>query len=151
VRSVEAKIGSVAGEAREAGQNATTMRAAAGDAKEGVAEMRAALVRIVRTSTSEVDRRRHERLPASGRIELSWPGAGPVTAALVDVSEGGLSIVGPVPGLTRGRRVSARLGRDTIEAEVVEMSAEGPVRLRIVEASDAARRAVLALGGRMAA
>ncbi|MBX9752760.1 MAG: hypothetical protein K5Q68_24435, partial [Roseococcus sp.] len=55
VRDVEARIASVAHEARRSGEDASAMHGAAGEAQAGVAEMHASLVRIVRNATVEVE------------------------------------------------------------------------------------------------
>lgn len=80
--------------ANAVGDNATGLVAAVSALKQGV-------VRAVRTSTSEVDRRESIRLPVDLQCSVHLPGQPTYTARVNDISEGGAFIRG-VAGLRPG-------------------------------------------------
>ncbi|MBP0465716.1 HAMP domain-containing protein [Roseomonas sp. PWR1] len=109
VQDVEMRMKGVAAESRSGADAATEMAGAAEDAQGSVAELRGALVRIVRTSTDEVDRRMHERHPVDRAATLRLNGAAPREVRVMDLSEGGAGIA-MTPGEARhGQTGSLRL------------------------------------------
>lgn len=92
VREVESRIAGVAGESEHSAEAAGTMARAAEDAQGAVTELRGLLVRIVRTSTEEVDRRVHARTPLDRGAMLELDGRRAVAVNLLDLSEGGVGV-----------------------------------------------------------
>ena len=75
------------------------------DALNGVVDsLKRSLIRVVRTSTADVDRREHARFRANLKCRLSMGGA-PRNGLVTDLSVGGAAISGvPAPGIgTRGK------------------------------------------------
>jgi methyl-accepting chemotaxis protein len=91
---MECRIGEVSAEARQTDQQAADVRANTAALAEAVAELRRAVVRVVRTSTPEVDRRATTRFTADLPCRVSGAGVADQAARLVDLSEGGASIDG---------------------------------------------------------
>ncbi len=147
VRDVEARIASVAGEARRSREDAAAMSGAAGEARSGVTEMQRTLVHIVRTATSEVDRRRHERSPAQGQMRLRIGGAAPTPHEVLNVSASGLAVHGTA---RPGQEVQGEIAGHALRGKVVH-AADGVVRVQLTEASEAARQALLGMARARAA
>ena len=78
----------VSGEATQTGQHAAEVREGARMLDAAVAELRHSIIRVVRTSTSEVDRRVEQRLPVDSPCRLSIGGVWS-TAMVVDLSAHG--------------------------------------------------------------
>jgi methyl-accepting chemotaxis protein len=129
VRDVAARIAAVAGETRRGGESAARVRAAAEEAEAAVASLRGTLIRVVRSSTSEVDRRLHERIETAVRARLRI-GAGPEQAVeIADLSRGGAALRGPLPEARHGMPVTLELLGARLRAEVAGIEPEGRVRL----------------------
>jgi hypothetical protein len=99
------------------------MAAAAEDAQGAVAELRGALVRIVRTSTEEVDRRVHPRTPLDRGAMLELAGQRQAAVNLMDLSEGGAAIELRDGSATTG--ATGRLVLDSAVLPVRVIAAEG--------------------------
>ncbi|MGD0108013.1 MAG: PilZ domain-containing protein, partial [Rhodopila sp.] len=86
----------VSAEASDTGRRAADVRDNATSLNEEMQEMRHFMIRVVRTSTSEVDRRAHQRFEADLPCRLTV--AGRVYEARVrDLSDGGASLLGVPP------------------------------------------------------
>jgi methyl-accepting chemotaxis protein len=91
---ITSRIAEVSAEAQETGQQASDVQIGAAGLAELVGDLRRTVVRVIRTSTTEVDRR------ASGRYDVDLPcrltvvGHGVVNARMIDLSEGGARIQG---------------------------------------------------------
>ena len=146
VREVESRMGGVARESEASAQAAAAMAAAAQDAQGSVSELRGALVRIVRTSTEEVDRRSHDRIPLDRGAMLELGGRRAVAVNLLDLSEGGAAVevrdTEAAPG-TEGRLV---LDTALLPVRVVSC-AEGRMGLAFVAPGEAALRIVTRIMG----
>jgi methyl-accepting chemotaxis protein len=68
-----------------------------------VDELRRGLIRTVRTSTAEVDRRLFQRHATDLPCEIDLPGLGRQAARIVDISEGGARVTG-LPAISVGMR-----------------------------------------------
>ena len=98
------RIGEVSREASVTGGRAEEMRGMAGTVVHGIDELKRVLVRVVRTATSEVDRRRFPRYRVEARCAVETP-SGRAEATLVDLSRCGAAIRG-VTGMVPGGRGS---------------------------------------------
>ena len=92
VQDVEGRMKGVAEESRVSASGANDMAKSADDAQGAVSELRGTLVRIVRTSTEEVDRRMHDRHPMERMASLALAGGAARQVRVVDLSEGGAGI-----------------------------------------------------------
>jgi aerotaxis receptor len=88
-REVSSKIQSVSREADAVGNSAAEVRAAIASVTTNVEGLRTILVRVVRTSTQDANRRKYPRFPIKVGIEMSDTSGARIEGALVDASEGG--------------------------------------------------------------
>ena len=126
---VSGRIASVAGEAAHTGEAAARVRTLAESAAGAVGDLRAVLVRTVRTATSEVDRRFHRRVTLDMPAVLTDADGARHKTMLRDVSAGGAALA-PVPGQHLGG------GRVSIEVPALGLT----IAALIVEANDGALR-----------
>jgi len=92
-REVSARIADVSGEATTTGDRAVQVQTIATSVAASISELRSTLVRVVRTSTAEVDRRSSRRHPVDLPARLTLDGvAHPVR--LVNISDGGAMVTG---------------------------------------------------------
>ena len=94
----------VLGEAEQTGRHATEVSENAAGLNTAVGEFRHAVIRVVRTSTTEVDRRHAARHQVDLPCRLTVPGQANCAARLSDISERGAAVRGG-PKLTPGTRV----------------------------------------------
>jgi methyl-accepting chemotaxis protein len=149
VRDVEQRMSGVAGETTASADAASAMAAAAGQAQGAVTELRGALVRIVRTSTEDVDRREHDRRPMRRAARLELAGHGAVAVNLVDLSEGGAGISLPQGGARPGQDGTLVVGTAVLAVRVTSVQGDrvGLVFHEPTPAMVAALRAILAEDG----
>ncbi len=88
-REVSSKIQNVSREADSVGTRAAEVREAVAGVGESLASLKHILVRVVRTSTADADRRKHPRYAIKAGIEVTDGASKKVTATLLDASEGG--------------------------------------------------------------
>jgi methyl-accepting chemotaxis protein len=98
----------VSAEAEQAGLYAEAVQDNTQGLDEAVRDLRKAMIRTVRTSTTEVDRRTAPRFGVDLRCMVDLPGQIPVAARVNDLSEGGARLSG-VPGLMPGVRGTLRM------------------------------------------
>ncbi|ABQ33130.1 MULTISPECIES: methyl-accepting chemotaxis protein [Bradyrhizobium] len=99
-RDVSAKIGNVGKDAGMVNDRAVEVRGAIGEVASSLTALRATLVKLVRTTTNEADRRRSPRLRSNLPIKVVDDRKGPLKADLVDISEGGAWFrLEPEPGI----------------------------------------------------
>jgi hypothetical protein len=91
------RTGEVSAEAEQTGHDAGTVHENAAGLAEAVSELRGMVVRVVRSSTTEVDRRQVTRHATDLRCNLTVAGAAPVSARLVNLSAGGARVEGGPP------------------------------------------------------
>jgi methyl-accepting chemotaxis protein len=94
----------VSTEAEQTGRHAADVREIAAALNTAVGDLRNSVIRVVRTSTTEVDRRRVVRHQVDLPCRLSVPGQAVSSAHVIDISEGGASLHGgpSLPLDTRG-------------------------------------------------
>ncbi len=88
-RDVSSKIGNVGKDAGAVNDRAAEVRSAIGNVASSLSSLRGTLVKIVRTTTTEADRRQSPRVRSSLPIKVVDGRMGSVKADLVDISEGG--------------------------------------------------------------
>ena len=86
------RIAEVSAEAQETGQQAGDVQIGAAGLAELVSELRRTVVRVIRTSTAEVDRRARRRYGVDLPCRLTLPGRGALSARLIDLSESGARV-----------------------------------------------------------
>jgi chromosome segregation ATPase len=98
------RIAEVSGEAQETGRHAADVQLGAVGLAELVGELRRTVMRVIRTSTTEVDRRATQRYDVDLPCRLTASGHGTLQARVVDLAEGGARIEGAaaMPIGTRG-------------------------------------------------
>ncbi len=139
-REVSARIQDVSSEASATGDRAATVRTTASDVASSVHELRQVLVRVVRTSMAEVDRRENPRLALEVPCTLMARGQS-FAGRLRNLSDGG-AYVADVSGIGAGTA-----GRLAIESAGLDLpfmaleSDEGGVHLRF-QLSEAERQRV---------
>ena len=100
-KEVSAKIGNVSRDASSVDGGATEVRNAIAKVSSSLSSLRSVLVKVVRTSTEEANRRRWPRFKTSLPIAVTCRGRKQPNATLTDISEGGAWIRG-VPDLEIG-------------------------------------------------
>jgi methyl-accepting chemotaxis protein len=126
-REVSERIGDVSQAARTSRELADDVRDTASSVAASVDDLMATLNRIVRASTTDADRRRHPRRPASGPATLVVAGTR-LAGGLIDESAGGLGLVlaedAPAAGLAVGVAVRVEVpGAPSRDAKVVAVDA----------------------------
>jgi methyl-accepting chemotaxis protein len=103
-REVSARIADVSSEAANTGERAGTVRSTVADVATAVGELRTTLVRVVRTSMAEVDRRQMPRQSIQLPCEVHAAGQHQ-TGQLTNLSAGGAFVSGiaPLPARSSGR------------------------------------------------
>jgi len=91
-REVSARIQHVSAGAAKVGSQAESVRHSIGDITENIAGLRAVLVRVVRTSTDDTNRRKHPRYAMTVRAEIQDVSGKRLTGELVDISEAGAKL-----------------------------------------------------------
>jgi methyl-accepting chemotaxis protein len=135
----------VSAEAGKTGDRAATVKQLAVALQTAVGELTASVIRVVRTATPEVDRRRSPRYAVDLACRMTIAGRGEIPARVIDVSEGGASVraeTDVAPGTTGTLRM------DGVGAPLpftVHGGGNGVVRLifRLDDAAAAALRPVL--------
>jgi len=94
----------VSAEAEQSSRHAVEFRENAAGLNTAVGELRHSVIRVVRTSTTEVDRRRGVRYQVNLPCRLSIPGQAPCSARVTDISRAGAGVRGgpTLPLATRG-------------------------------------------------
>jgi methyl-accepting chemotaxis protein len=93
-KEVARRIAYVSTEAQGTGEKAALVQAVSTRVSDGVKELRQTLVRVVRTATSDVDRRRDARIAIGAPCSVQIGKAKAVDARLVNMSTGGALIEG---------------------------------------------------------
>lgn len=101
-QEVSTRISEVSGEVTQTGEQAAQVKAGSGEVASSIEELRRVLVRVVRTSTVEANRRRSVRYQVDGPCSVEF-GSERRSARLVDLSEGGAMIAG-ITGMPAGMR-----------------------------------------------
>ena len=102
-REMTGRTGEVSVEAEQTGRDAETVLANSEQLAAAVSELRQALVRVIRTSTTEVERRLAARHPTDLPCRIAVAGGAPASARLVNLSAGGARVEdGPALGIGAG-------------------------------------------------
>jgi len=101
-RAVSALIAEVSQDALGTGQQAAGVCGNAGEVANGIQSLRQVLVRVVRTSTKEADRRMFQRVELDAACTVTL-GTARHEGRLRDISEGGATVTG-MPSTTPGQR-----------------------------------------------
>ena len=136
-REVSSKIASVSQDAAELNDRATEVRETIAGAADSVAALRTILVRIVRNSSEDTDRRNAARYDVDITATIEAAG-GRATTKVLDISEGGVRIA-RVPGLAVNSVGKIHIDRTlpplafivrggTAETASLEVQAEGELR-----------------------
>jgi methyl-accepting chemotaxis protein len=123
VRDVENRIGGVARESGGSAEASDAMSRAAQEAQASVSDLRRILVRIVRTSTTDVDRRRGERVALHHSAELALDGRPRVRVSVINLSEGGAAVEAGDVEARPGMKGALKLGSCSLPVRVVTVDA----------------------------
>jgi hypothetical protein len=110
-------------------------------------DLRHSVIRVVRTSTTEVDRRQDPRIALRRTCHVTIAGQAPQSAELVDLSAGGAYMTGApdAPGGTRGTLTVEGIGMSL--PFTVRASRRGELHVAFtLEATEAARFAQIIAG-----
>jgi len=130
------KINEVSAEADRTGQRSSRVREDTASLNASVGELKLSVVRIVRTSTAEVDRREHTRYPVDLLCRVSVGGMGTHDARVSDISLGGAAVSG-APALSNGARGSLEIDRIGMKLPFVVRAARGDTAHLIFELNQA--------------
>jgi methyl-accepting chemotaxis protein len=148
------RIAEVSSEADQTGRHAAGVHDDIGSLETAVKELRDSVIRVVRTSTIEVDRRQAPRYQLDRPCRLELAGGGIHASRVCDLSDGGATI-GAAPAMQAGERAVLRLdGIDSVLPFTVRDASSGTAH--VVFDLDAATAASLhamldRLGERLAA
>jgi methyl-accepting chemotaxis protein len=98
----------VSTEAEQTGKHAADVRENAAALNVAIGDLRHSVIRVVRTSTTEVDRRKDVRHQVELPCRLSVSGQPPCSAHITNISEGGAAVRGG-PSLSAGTRGTLHL------------------------------------------
>ncbi|MBX9634724.1 MAG: Tar ligand binding domain-containing protein [Magnetospirillum sp.] len=144
-QEVSSLIASVSRDAAETGVQASAVRQISSEVASSIHELRQVLVRVVRTSTKEADRRICQRINLHSRCAVTLGGA-TTSAELEDISAGGAAIIdGPQAG--EGQQGSLEVQGNTL-AFTVRSWQEGMLRVVFTDSPDRCQRVVESLTGR---
>ena len=129
-------ISTVSRDATETGEKAAEARHAAGDIAESISQLRQILVRLVRTSTAETNRRMFERVAVDTPCQITVGGtASP--AKIRDISEGGAFVEGAEG--TIGTQGSLSVAGSQVEV-VARSAAPGKLHVMFQQAGGGGRQ-----------
>ncbi len=117
---VAQRIASVSSEAGATGSRADDVRKLSTNVASGINDLRETLIRVVRTSTNEVDRRQAPRYRIEKPVRLKFAGKD-LEVALMNCSSGGALIAEVIEGLGAGQRLE-------LVIPGIEMKLPGTVR-----------------------
>jgi ABC-type transporter Mla subunit MlaD len=107
-REVSSKIQNVSAGASKVGSQAANVRQSIGEITKNIVGLQAALVRVVRTSTEDANRRQFQRYPVKANAEILDSSNKRIGGELVDISEGG-AMIARSSGMRAGEKGSLRL------------------------------------------
>jgi methyl-accepting chemotaxis protein len=91
-REISAKIGNVSRDAGSVNTCSSDVRTSIAGVTEHLSELKSVLVRVVRTSTEEANRREHPRYKVKASLTVTSSQGHRIEASLIDASEGGAAI-----------------------------------------------------------
>ncbi|ALG74096.1 chemotaxis protein [Azospirillum thiophilum] len=98
-KEVSLRIARVSAEADATQSRAGEVRTVAADVAGGIDSLRNVLIRVVRTATTDVDRRKRPRFAVSVGCSVELSGAAPARATVCNLSAGGAMLTGAPGGL----------------------------------------------------
>jgi methyl-accepting chemotaxis protein len=107
-REVSSKIQNVSEGAAKVGSQAANVRQSISEITTNIVGLQAALVRVVRTSTEDANRRQFHRYAVKVNAEILDTSNRRIAAEMVDISEGG-AMIGCSSGMRTGEKGSLRL------------------------------------------
>jgi hypothetical protein len=134
----------VSREAGVAGQYADTVLGGTQVLNDAIGELRRTLIRTVRTSTSEVDRRRLQRVDVTLACQIEVPGRAAIASKITDLSEGGAR-VSDAADLTFGTSGSLRVSGLDMPLSFRVSGVDGSDAHLSFETNDAGREALRGL------
>ncbi len=138
-QEVATRIASVSSEASATGTRADQVRKLSGDVAGGINDLRETLIRVVRTSTHEVDRRQWHRYQIDRPARLSHAGK-TQAVELLNCSAGGALIQGPIDGLAVGSALELAIdGVGARLAGTVRQVGDGRIHVMFDLSEEAAR------------
>jgi len=151
-REVATQIINVSNEAGETGRRAAEIRDGSADIASKVDDLRATLVRVVRTSTDDVNRRAALRVDIDRQGTIEVAGKSPQAVMVRNVSESGTVLVDPLPDIAVNSAVVLTLDRLLSGLAGVVVRSDPSGMLINLQQTDAARGQVRSLvHGRRAA
>jgi methyl-accepting chemotaxis protein len=115
------RIEEVSAEVEQTGQHCESVRTGAVALNGVVEELKHSVVRVVRTSTAEVDRRAQPRYQVNLTCRLSGEGFAAHSARVIDLSAGGAAVAG-APTITAGARGRLEVDRIAMPLPIVVLS-----------------------------
>ncbi|MGD1879141.1 MAG: methyl-accepting chemotaxis protein [Kiloniellaceae bacterium] len=104
-KEVAESIARVSEEATSTGSRAGSVNQLSADVSDSIDHLREVLIRVVRTSTKEVDRRHKPRYRIDRPAEVSCEGS-KASLTVENLSEGGARLVGSLPGVAAGKTIT---------------------------------------------
>ncbi|MGE5506226.1 MAG: methyl-accepting chemotaxis protein [Actinomycetota bacterium] len=147
-KEVAQLIGDVSRDASETGDQAGQVRRISSEVADSIEDLRQILVRLVRTSTAETNRRMFERFSVDAPCQVTIGGQSQ-EARLRDVSAGGACIA-DTPDAEPGQRGSLTAGGQTIEFET-RAAGQGRLHVMFQRSVEQGRHLVAAITGRQVA
>jgi methyl-accepting chemotaxis protein len=141
MHEMTARNDEVSTDARQAGVHASEVVANTRGLNTAVGELRQSVVRTVRTSVAEVDRRMFRRHAVDLPCRIEVAGQASQTARIVDLSEGGAHLTG-VAAFPVGTPGALRLDRIGVPLPFKVLDSEG-VNVRVAFATEAPELAEL--------
>ncbi|WP_029007066.1 methyl-accepting chemotaxis protein [Azospirillum halopraeferens] len=122
-REVSTRITAVSDEAERTGTQAAQVRQGSGEVASSIEDLRRVLVRVVRTSTTDADRRRQPRIAADESCVLSVGGR-PRPGRALNLSRGGALLTGVGEDVRAGDRGTLRLDGQGVQVAVAVRSVD---------------------------
>jgi len=122
-QEVAERIARVSVEASRTGERAAQVGNVSGEVAGGVTQLREILVRVVRTATEEVNRRRKPRYGINRSATMSAAGQSHAVT-ISNVSEGGLMASGLPAGIAAGTRVEVAISGVSVPLTAVVLTSE---------------------------
>ena len=119
-RVVSERTDDVRGAAKQTDSQSNDVVQSAGALEKAVQALRHTVIRVVRTSTEDVDRRAHARIIVNLGGQLTLPGRPPVSVQIADISPGGAML------LSCPRAQAGTAARLSIERETFEITLSRP-------------------------
>ena len=129
---VSSSIAVVSDDAQATGTLAAGVQRGSREVAGCIAELRGTIVRVVRTSTADAERRRAPRFRADEPCTVELPGGAPRVARIRDISEGGawLSGLGPTTNIAAGTlRLGSAANDATARFEVCGHDSDGDLHV----------------------